>query len=429
MKHQYFGDINDYRKYGLIRALTGFGKLTSAICWMLTEDDGKPDGGKAAYLEDPEKWRGYDPDLFDHLKKTVLDQSIREIRIAREMDLIPGASHYGSYVEDDIVKRIAYFTQFIKESEGKDLIFFDPDNGMEVVSVPEGRKNSSKYLFWRELRDIHKAGASILIYQHFPREVRDAFITRMVNKFREVEGFESIITFQTANIVFFLLLLVKHLDHISEGIKGLKSEWGNQFEIKNHKRQAQKDPEEVLLERVNVAGRDYEGALWNLTRFYSENGEQEKAFRWVERLMSLTEDPGKQAFYYMTLGQIMEKVSDFPSAIDFYHQVLALNPQEDGTRYFALNNTGYCLNMLGEHEEAEVFCNEAIAIFSMQHNAYKNLGVAVAGQGRYAEAAEAFMTATQVQPPRDPRSLRHLEYLHREHPEIADEVSRFEERL
>jgi len=46
MKNHYFGDVNDYRKYGLIRALTGQGTLNSMICWMLTEDDDRADGGK-----------------------------------------------------------------------------------------------------------------------------------------------------------------------------------------------------------------------------------------------------------------------------------------------------------------------------------------------------------------------------------------------
>ena len=45
--------------------------------------------------------------------------------------------------------------------------------------------------------------------------------------------------------------------------------------------------------------------------------------------MSLTENVEKRAFYYMTLGQIMEKRSDYQAAIDFYHQVLALDPQHD----------------------------------------------------------------------------------------------------
>ena len=40
MKNQYFGDVNDYRKYGLLRALQGEGSLSTLVAWMLTPDDG-----------------------------------------------------------------------------------------------------------------------------------------------------------------------------------------------------------------------------------------------------------------------------------------------------------------------------------------------------------------------------------------------------
>ena len=45
MKNQYFGDINDYRKYGLIRLLADGGKIKAGVCWMLTPDDTRTDAG------------------------------------------------------------------------------------------------------------------------------------------------------------------------------------------------------------------------------------------------------------------------------------------------------------------------------------------------------------------------------------------------
>jgi len=64
MKHQYFGDINDYRKYGPLRILTH--DLRICVCWMLTPDDRRTDGNIRAYLNaesDP-----HDPELFRSLK-------------------------------------------------------------------------------------------------------------------------------------------------------------------------------------------------------------------------------------------------------------------------------------------------------------------------------------------------------------------------
>ena len=39
MKNQYFGDINDYRRNGLLRVVTSRRALETAVCWMLSPED------------------------------------------------------------------------------------------------------------------------------------------------------------------------------------------------------------------------------------------------------------------------------------------------------------------------------------------------------------------------------------------------------
>ena len=229
MKNQYFGDVNDYRKYGLVWALTGQGVLSSMICWMLTEDDDRSDGGKLDYLLKPDTWRGYDEELFDTIREAVVFNGERSVRVAKEKDIIPGADYYEALLTDDKIERTKYFAQFFQEARGKELYFFDPDNGMEVASVPFGRKDSSKYLYWQELQGIHEKGASILIYQHFPREDRDAFIARMTADFLRKTAFEEIISFRTSHVVFFLLALNKHMDIFASATQHLINQWGGQF--------------------------------------------------------------------------------------------------------------------------------------------------------------------------------------------------------
>ena len=79
MKNQYVGDINDYHKYGLIRILTENPAVPTTVCWMLTFDDKKEAGGKIDYLLKPNKWRKFDPELFDVLRDTVIMQEQRYI--------------------------------------------------------------------------------------------------------------------------------------------------------------------------------------------------------------------------------------------------------------------------------------------------------------------------------------------------------------
>ena len=39
MKEQYVGDVSDYRKYALLRALSQSGTIKVGVCWMLTLPD------------------------------------------------------------------------------------------------------------------------------------------------------------------------------------------------------------------------------------------------------------------------------------------------------------------------------------------------------------------------------------------------------
>ncbi len=145
MKNQYFGDINDYRKYGLLRVLSGHGKITTAACWMLTPDDGRTDGSFTDYLHQPDKWRRYDRELYDHLRDLVLVQNLRDVRGVETVAILPSCRFAPGLLPDDPDGRTAYFEAFSAVAEGCDLAFFDPDNGIEVKSKPYGRKDSSKY--------------------------------------------------------------------------------------------------------------------------------------------------------------------------------------------------------------------------------------------------------------------------------------------
>ena len=65
MKHQYVGDINDYRKYALLRALSADGANRIGVCWMLTPDDGGTHGGKTKWGDDMGR---FDPPVSDFLQ-------------------------------------------------------------------------------------------------------------------------------------------------------------------------------------------------------------------------------------------------------------------------------------------------------------------------------------------------------------------------
>lgn len=90
MKHQYVGDINDYRKYALLRALSEGGTNRVGVCWMLTPDDGGADGGKLAYLGQPERFRHFDPELFDILAHAASEPDRRRLQSIEDSGVTAG---------------------------------------------------------------------------------------------------------------------------------------------------------------------------------------------------------------------------------------------------------------------------------------------------------------------------------------------------
>jgi len=60
------------------------------------------------------------------------------------------------------------------------------------------------------------------------------------------------------------------------------------------------------------------------------------------------------------------------------------------------NKRGDYLNLLGRRADANVHTRAAIALDPARHNAHKNLGLALAGQGRLGEAVRCLLEADPV---------------------------------
>ncbi len=226
MKDQYFGDLNDFEKYGLLRALGGYGRLSTAVCWALTENDSRSDGSRTDYLREPTTWRPHDPVVFDHLHEQVLQKHIRRVRAIERAEILPNCRFFGGILPDDASLRDDYFERFFDFAEGADLVFFDPDNGLGVKSVARGRKGSSKYLYRCELERTFLAGYSVLFYQHFPRRPRDEFMKGAVGQLSQLGGLRSVVSFSSSHVAFILLVQPHHTAKFFHNAEGFAQRWG-----------------------------------------------------------------------------------------------------------------------------------------------------------------------------------------------------------
>jgi len=225
MKNQYFGDINDYKKYGILRTLSGNGQIKIGICWMLTEDNAKNEGKFTSYVKQPGKWRKYDPPLFDSLLYALADLKKRNVELAEQLNLIDNSNYFTRLLKDSSLERELYFQEFKTNTSGCDLIFFDPDNGIEVKSKPYGRKDSNKYIYWKEIQETYQAGQSILIYQHFPRVIRETFIENTLNVIRSSISIDTVIFYETSNVLFIIIPQKERKDYFFLRSTEVESDW------------------------------------------------------------------------------------------------------------------------------------------------------------------------------------------------------------
>ncbi len=130
--------------------------------------------------------------------------------------------------------RNQYFDTFLETAKGSDLVFFDPDNGMEIRSAPYGRKNSSKFLFWQEAISTYEQGHSLLIYQHFRRQERESFIRELSSEFECKLSAPEVFSFRTNNVVFFLIPQRCHLDVMTKASIVVAQKWQGQIAVDYH---------------------------------------------------------------------------------------------------------------------------------------------------------------------------------------------------
>ena len=134
MQDRYVGDIGDYVKYGLLRAIRGTRRL--GVAWYLHPDAGPAGDGKhTAYLQHPDEWRHLDSELFDALKEVVHDR--RSVAAIQESRILGDAVFALDRLDVAEVKlhdrerwRSRWFRRVRRQLTGCDLVFADPDNGL-----------------------------------------------------------------------------------------------------------------------------------------------------------------------------------------------------------------------------------------------------------------------------------------------------------
>lgn len=167
MQDNYVGDIGDYGKYGLLREVCAEA-LSLSVNWykVVPPKVGKQEDGKyISYLNNPQIYREYDPALFDSLYKIVKQEQDRRIeRIEKER--LFEAVYFSKAIGVD---RLEWHRQALEKTKDTDVVFLDPDNGLETAKMYQTGGATDKHVKWEELKDYYIRGQNVILYQHRPQ--------------------------------------------------------------------------------------------------------------------------------------------------------------------------------------------------------------------------------------------------------------------
>ena len=183
MQDNYVGDIGDYGKYGLLRMI-GNGAHTLAVNWYMVKPPvtQKQDDGKyISYLEKPEKYRAFDPVLFDALYQIVMVEKNRSVDRIERAGLFPAIF----YSEIPSIARSAWHQNALTKTVGCDTVFLDPDNGLETEQMYLNHSATNKHVRRCELKDYYDRGQNVILYQHRPQMTSKVRCIDTIMKFQQ----------------------------------------------------------------------------------------------------------------------------------------------------------------------------------------------------------------------------------------------------
>ncbi len=172
MQNRYAGDVGDYVKLALLRALSP--GLRLGIAWYLYPDERhNSDGRHTAYLSEPGIWRHLDPPLFDGLRKvTSRRRNVMALQGLGLLDATFADEPLNQRAEPCSLRsrsRAAWFDRQLRSLDGCELVFADPDNGL----TDDNPSRRSSLTFGKQL-PLQEAtaladGRSAVIYHHNSR--------------------------------------------------------------------------------------------------------------------------------------------------------------------------------------------------------------------------------------------------------------------
>ena len=228
--------------------------------WYLTPDDTKGgDGRQIGYLRTGAKnrreFRSCDPVLYDLMQRIVTSDR-RSVQTVQEAGALPqGTVFYDTPLSMRGVKgdkkrkdktelsaaqkKRGMRRQWLQEAtsavQDTDLVFLDPDNGLETQAVERHSAKGPKYAYYDDIRHYTERGQSLIIYHHLSRQAkaRQQVLQCQTKIFKETGRRAFAMSYHRGSARAFMV--IPNGDHhqilLQRAREMLKTDWARHFEI------------------------------------------------------------------------------------------------------------------------------------------------------------------------------------------------------
>ena len=238
MQDRYAGDIGDFGKFGLLKALLAEG-FSLGVNWYKAEppesERDKETGGflhKDGMHPIKPKYFVCDEPLASALQK-ISESDTRSIAQLEQAALLdPNKTLYYHEVIS-VAGRSQWHKDALQALASCELAFLDPDTGLNVKSCGKGKAESVKYVWDHELSDYLCRGQSVMLYQHRHRKPPEIYFPEFKERLFGIRGAQnksiSVITCRKGTVRDYFLIAAnaEHAARISSALsKMVNGPWG-----------------------------------------------------------------------------------------------------------------------------------------------------------------------------------------------------------
>jgi hypothetical protein len=217
MQNKYFGDVHDFYKFYFLKEITKDYSLGIHWCLVPNEINGN-DGNKPLTLNEEKK-----DSVLCNILTTCKEHDVKYIK-----PYFPSKTRYYDCLHKEYFKDFVYDEEAVSKLKNQDVIFFDPDNGIEVASTTNKKKY--KFVSYRLLYNFWKLGKSLIIFQYEGR-IKGQTNEKIRILYNLIGKQANVITAKKGNVTFICMIQGKEHYIIKDEL--IKFRENKEYKIEN----------------------------------------------------------------------------------------------------------------------------------------------------------------------------------------------------